>query len=242
MRMHAVRIAATLLLLAPFARANHQQQNEKDPTLVRAQEMLRQARTEIGEFEKAGGKKDDPSYPIAKWVAQLWELRDQHPGTSAAKLAGSEAVHLLVHAERFADAYALADRVPPNDLTWEPLAGYLLEAAANQKDYSSAQRKLAALLKQQTDAKLRAAVQYHLGRAQWKGGDVAAAKASFAAVVEQAPDSHFAKEAEKALHELMNLGYGQPAPAFTAKTREGAALSLADYRGRVALIVFWAST
>jgi hypothetical protein len=230
-----------LLLLTAFTQAQ-EPQSEKDPALTQAQEMLRQARTEIGEFEKAGGKKDDPAHPIAKWIAQLWQLREEHPGMRVARLAGSEAVHLLVHAERFADAYALADRVPPNDPAWEPLAGYLLEAAGNQNDYTYAQHKLAALLDQQTDAKLRAAVQHNLGRAQWKSGDVAAAKASFAAVMEQAPDSPFAKEAEKALHELMNLGYGQPAPAFSATTREGAALSLADYRGRVALLVFWAST
>jgi hypothetical protein len=33
--------------------------------------MLRQAREEIRNFEKAGGKKDDPNHPVAKWTQAL---------------------------------------------------------------------------------------------------------------------------------------------------------------------------
>ena len=242
MRRSASPWMLILLLLAAFGQGRAQEQGEKDPALAKAQDLLRQARTEISEFEKAGGKKSDPTHPIAKWVEQLWAMREQHPGTRAAALATSEAVHLLVHAERFADAQARADSVPPDDAAWESLTNYVMEAATNQKDYSYAIRRLAALAQQQTDANLRAASQCHLARAHWRSGDTEAAKAGFRAVLDQAPDSPVAKAAESALHELLNLGYGQPAPAFSANTRAGAALSLADYRGRVALIVFWSST
>src|SRR5437879_1757050 len=71
--------------------------------------MLRQARDEIRDFEKAGGKKDDPSHPISKWVKALWALREKSPSTVDTATATSEAVHLLIHADRFQEAQARTD-------------------------------------------------------------------------------------------------------------------------------------
>ena len=49
------------------------------------------------------------------------------------------------------------------------------------------------------------------------------------------------KEAESQLYELLHLGAGQPAPSFSTAAIGGARLSLADYRGKPLVLVFWAT-
>jgi hypothetical protein len=55
----------------------------------------------------------------------LWALYEQSPRTPEAAKAASEAVHLLIHADRFQEAYQRADRVPPDDPAWEGMSGIL---------------------------------------------------------------------------------------------------------------------
>src|SRR3989442_9276278 len=43
--------------------------------------ILRQAREEIGNFEKTGRKKNTPDHPVAKCAQQLWTLREKLPRT-----------------------------------------------------------------------------------------------------------------------------------------------------------------
>jgi peroxiredoxin len=54
-----------------------------------------------------------------------------------------------------------------------------------------------------------------------------------------AADSRAGKEAERHLYELLHLTVGKPAPKFTADTVDGGRLSLADYRGKPLVLVFW---
>ena len=49
------------------------------------------------------------------------------------------------------------------------------------------------------------------------------------------------KEAEQELFELRNLRIGQTAPDIEAKDLDGASFKLSNYRGRVTVLVFWAS-
>ena len=43
------------------------------------------------------------------------------------------------------------------------------------------------------------------------------------------------------LYELLHLGPGNPAPQFSATAINGSRLSLADYRGKPVVLVFWAT-
>src|SRR5215469_5431201 len=95
-------------------------------------DMLRQARQEISNFQKAGGKNTDPAHPAEKWARELWKWRDISPGTPDAAKATTEAVRLLVYADRFSDVQARADRLPPDDPAWPGLARVLLDSAARQ--------------------------------------------------------------------------------------------------------------
>jgi hypothetical protein len=92
--------------------------------------MLRQAREEIRNFEKADGKKDDPNHPAAKWPQALCVLRERFPRTPETAKATSEAVHLLIHADRFKEAYAQADQVASDEWAWEGLPQVLVEGAS----------------------------------------------------------------------------------------------------------------
>src|SRR5215472_3360425 len=125
------RILPLLAILVAGLPASAQQ-----PPATDVEAILRQAREEIRNFEKAGGRKDDPNHPVEKWVRTLWKAHDESPGTADAATAASEAVHLLIHADRFAEAYARVDRVGANDLAWRGLAQVLREAATMQKDFT----------------------------------------------------------------------------------------------------------
>lgn len=179
---------------------------------------------------------------MAAWVDKLWAVRERLRGTAAAGKATAEAIHLLVHADRAAEAEARALRLTPEDRAWESLGSVLFEAATQKKDYGFLLARLAAVIPQQRDPAVRADLQYHLGRGHAKTGDAEAARTAYKAAIREAPGSKTARDAETALYELDNLGYGQPAPAFVATARDRSRVALADLRGRVVVLVFWAST
>ncbi len=204
--------------------------------------ILVQARREIQNFEKAGGKKDDPSHPVEKWVQVLWKLYEESPRTPGAPKAASEAVHLLIHAGRFQEAYARADRVLPDDPAWEGISEVLVEAASLQNDFTYFFRKLPSVLSSSANATVRAAIQWNLGRGWLAQKQEEKAKAAFESAVESAADSTPGRQAERQLYELLHLGAGQPAPLFSATAMDGSRISLAGYRGKPVVIVFWSST
>jgi tetratricopeptide (TPR) repeat protein len=238
--MSMLRVWSTGLLaiwLAAEAPAAPQQ-----PAASDVETILAQAREEIRSFEKAGGRKDDPNHPVGKWVLKLWALYEQAPRSPETAKAASEAVHLLIHADRFQEAYQRADRVPADDPAWEGLSGILVEAASLQKDPTYFLRKLPSVLPRSANATVRAAIQWNLGRVWLAQKQEDKAKAAFQASVESAADSPPGRQAERQLYELLRLGPGQPAPAFSATATDGSRISLAGYRGKPVVIVFWSST
>lgn len=228
MRLYAVAMLAAAALA------------DAQPTpLASVDDMLRQARQEISSFQKSGGKNTDAGHPAEKWAQELWKRRDASPGTPDAARAAIEAVRFLVFADRFTEAQARADRLPPDDPAWEGLARLLLASASRQKDYTYYFAKLESVLTGARDAKTRAAVQVSLGRAWRRLRDEKKAEAAFRAAMDLAGDSPAGKEAESQLYEMLHLGVGRPAPAFTADAVGGSRLSLADYRGKPLVLVFW---
>jgi hypothetical protein len=209
------------------------------PKVDRVGDMLRQARQEISDFQKAGGKNSDPDHPAEKWARELWKWRETSPGTPDAARATTEAVRLLVYADRFSAAQARVEGVPASDTAWQGLARVLLDSAARQKDYTLYFAKMQFVLSEATDANTRAAVQLSFGRAWRQQREETRAEAAFRSAMEIASDSAAGKEAEKQLYELLHLGVGKPAPLFAATAIGGARLSLADYRGKPLVLVFW---
>src|SRR5262249_51918442 len=72
----------------------------QQPAPANVDDILRQARKEISDFEKAGGKKDAPQHPVGKWVQSLWAVHEKSARTADGAKAATEAVHLLIHADR----------------------------------------------------------------------------------------------------------------------------------------------
>jgi hypothetical protein len=204
-------------------------------------EMLRQARQEISAFEKAGGKKSDPQHPVGKWVQELWKRRETSPGSADTATATSEAVHLLVHADRFTEVRSRADRVPATDTAWRSLPQVLFEAASLEKNFTYFSAKLQSLLGDVKDKDTRAAIQLSLGRGWREQHDEDKAKAAFQAAMDAAPNSASGKQAEAELYDLLHLSPGQPAPVFSAAAVDGSRVTLADYRGKPAVLVFWST-
>ena len=231
---HTKYYLLTIILASGLAPAQQAEISEVDI-------LLRQARDGIQTFEKAGGKKDDPNHPVEKWAAILWSIRAKTPRSPETDKATAEAVHLLIHAARFREAQAWADHVPLNDSAWRGLAQVLFEAASLQKDFTYFFQKLQAVLPKAVDGKTRAALELSLGRGWRAQKDDQKAKAAFEAAMDADRDSPSGREAEAELYELLHLGPGQPAPRFSAAAVNGSRISLADYRGKPVVLVFWST-
>jgi tetratricopeptide (TPR) repeat protein len=179
---------------------------------------------------------------VEKWLQALWAFHERSPRSPETAKATSEALHLLIHADRFQEAYVRADQLAPDDPAWEGLARVLFEAASLQKNFTYFFRRLPAVLVGAPDPKVQAAIQLSLGRGWRAQKDDEKAKAAFQSAIESARDSEAGRQAETELYELLHLGPGQLAPQFSATAIDGSRISLADYRGKPVLVVFWSTT
>jgi peroxiredoxin len=230
-----------VLLLAAAVGAQDAPPKPSDPELERVQGLIRQAWQESDEFIKAGGKTSAAAHPNRKWAATLWQYRGEHPGTPAAARATSEALHLLVHADQISDMQAKADTLKYDDPAWKQVINVLMEAAGNQRDYAYVIRKTQALAEQAADPEIKLRARFTLGQAHWKKGETERAKAIFQALTAEHPSTPQAREAEGNLLEMELLNLGQPAPLFANRTISGERLALADFKGKVVLLDFWAT-
>lgn len=212
-----------------------------DPELERIKAQSKQAWQEAEQFNKAGHKDTDPNYPGRQWAATFWQYRQEHPGTPAAARATQEALHFLVHAGLLAEFEAKADSLKPDDAAWKELIGTLNEAAEHKKDDTYFINKAQWLYQQSPDKEVKARARFMLAQAQWKKGETDKAKAGFQAVIAEFPGTPQAKRAAGNLDEIAYLNLGQPAPLFAYKTTSGTPLGLADLKGKVVLLKFWAS-
>jgi tetratricopeptide (TPR) repeat protein len=242
-KMHSL-ISGCLALLLCFVAATAQEAKPAapaDPELERIKELSKQAWQEAEQFNKAGHKDSDPNYPGRKWAATFWQYRQEHPGTTAAARATYEALHFLVHAELFAEFEAKADSLKPDDGAWKELVGTLHEAAERKKDASYFLSKAQWLYQQSPDKEVKVRARFMLAQAHWKRGETEKAKTGFQAVIAEFPGTPQAKRAASNLDEIAYLNLGQAAPLFAYRTTGGAPLALADLKGQVVLLKFWAS-
>jgi len=152
-----------------------------------------------------------------------------------------DAIHKLVHAGRFEDMVAKTDSLPLDDPAWKNLFDVLVEAAEQQKDYTYLKRKAQEVLLRSRDSEMRALAAFVLGIGDWRSGQLSDAVAAFSEAIRITPGSELASNAEGNIHEIKDLGTGQPTPHFVAQTTGGAKLDLNDLRGKTVLLNFWAS-
>ena len=234
-----VSLLGLMFLVTLTARAQSTSAKPDDPEMDRVQAMVRQAKQESEQFAKSGSKASEPNSPNLKWAATLWEYRNKHPGTPATAIATTEALRLLVRADRISEMQTKADTVKLDEAAWKRAIYVLMEAAAKKKDYNYLISKTQALSQSAVDPEIKVLAHMTLGDAYWKKGDIEQARAAFEAVVAQYPKTPSAEEAQGNLMEMELLNPGQPAPQFTRTTIKGDPISLAGFKGKVVVLKFW---
>ena len=232
-------LLGVMFLVTLTASAQNPSARPDDPELNRVQAMVRQAREESEQFSRSGSKASEPNNPNLKWAATLWEYRNKHPGTPATAIATTEALRLLVRADRISEMQTKADTVKLDEAAWKRAIYVLLEAAANKKDYNYLISKTQALSQNAVDPEIKVFAHLTLGDAYWKKGDLEQARVAFEAVVAQYPKTPSAEEAAGNLMEIELLNPGQLAPQFARTTIKGDPISLAGFKGQVVVLKFW---
>jgi len=160
---------------------------------------------------------------------------------TARAIVQAEALHLFVHAGQMEKVFSGAGRLSPSDPAWKRVLPVLLEASERQNNYTDLARIASALQEQAPDSSTRQLAAVVAGEALWQTGKTEQARSAFEAAARIAPESATAAGALLRLKELTELAPGSPAPEFTLAARDGAVLSKASARGKVALLYFWAS-
>src|SRR5262245_843779 len=231
-----------VLFLALPAIAQTTPPKPNDREIDRVQAMITQAKKEVEQFSKSGGKADDANHPNLKWAATFWRYRLKHPGTPATKVATIQALSMLYRSNRISEMQAKANTLKLADPAWEQVINVLLYASSRTKDYSYLISKAEALTQSAADPKIKARARFNIGEAYWRKGDIDQARTAFQTVVAQYPNTDNAEEAEGNLREIEYLNVGQPAPQFDRPTLKGDPLSLADLKGKVVVLKFWATS
>ena len=200
------------------------------------------ARKEVAAYKTAGGAAGAADHPAIKWDAALWAYREKYPRSEAATVASTEAVRLLIRAELWDRAQARIDSLDADDPAWERLTSAVYEAAIARKDLPSGIERLSRVVNATTNARIKSSAQLVLGRAYRRQGNTDDAVRLFEAAKAAAPGSPYAEDADGLLYEIKYLSPGLPAPKITGKTRSGRAVTLAGFRGKAVVLVFWGTT
>jgi len=235
-----VILVALACLLAASAPAQ-QGPKKPDPELKKVTAVVDQAWAEVKKFKEAGGKPGDENHPARKSAAVLWQYREQHPGTPAATRATVAALNLLSDANQFDEAIAKAKTLPLDDPIWERTISPFRNAAKSNGNPGVFFDTANSLLARSKNKNVRASVRWEIAYAHWEQGKLEDAKAAFQSLIEEAPDSRDAERAKGNIYEITHLNVGQPAPLFEAKTLDDTRISLANLRGKVVLLNFWAT-
>ena len=204
--------------------------------------MAAEGRKEIDTYKAAGGAPESADHPALKWNAALWQIHERSPQSDAGALAAAEAIWLLNRAALWDRADARVESLGFDDPAWERVAAAVYSAGIANKDLPSAIGKLSRAAESTTKPSIKSAALLALGRAYRRQGDNDAAVRSLEAAKAAAPGTPPAEEADGLLYEIAHLSVGLPAPAISAKARNGRTVSLAALRGKPVVLVFWGTT
>lgn len=236
------QLFGTLLGLVLLVTISTRAQNAPKPAdreMERVQAMISQAKKEAEQFSKSGGQAVDANNPNLKWAQALWRYRRKHPGTPATTLATTEALRLLVRADRISEVQAKANTLKTTDAAWKPVITVLLGAAIRKKDYTYFISKAETLAQNSIDPEVKAKARFVIGEAYWRKGDIDQARIAFQTVVTQYPKTSYGEQAEGNLREIEFLNVGQSAPLFERATIDGDPFSLGSLKGQVVVLKFW---
>jgi peroxiredoxin len=233
-------VSIGLLTLAAISAAA-QPETTADAEMKKVKALIQQARKEAEQFKEAGGRNTNKNYPGRRWAAALWQYREANKGAEAAGRATAMALYFLIDSDLLDEMMAKVDTLSADDTAWKYSFFALQELARRTKDDGYLFGKTEFLIKNSADKDIRANAYLAQGDAYQERGELDRARQALQAAVDERPGADLTEAAQGKLYEITYLKVGQNAPQFTAKTMDGASVSLADYRGKVVLLDFWAA-
>lgn len=206
-------------------------------------EMIERARKDIDSYKNGGGAAGTPDHPAVKWDAELWNYRDRAPNAEARTMATVEAIRFLLRAELWDRAHMRVESLDASDPAWERVPSVLYyDDGSARKDYSYTIEKLSEIASKTKSASIKSSSMLALGRVHRRQGDKEMALRSLEMARDTAPGTPPATEAAGLIYEIKYLSIGLPAPAISAKARNGGVVDLAELRGKPVVLLFWGST
>lgn len=234
-------VLALFLLCAVAATAQEPANSRSDDELKRISDVIDRAWKEVNTAGQARATSANRERLGHRYSILLWQYRNEHPRTAAGMRATVAALNLMLAAGRKDEAMAMAETLPLDDPAWDRVIQILWRESDEQGEYSAFIKKAESVLAVTRDKNARTRSGIFLGQAYWKQDQLDRAKAVFQRVIDEAPDSEDAEWASGNIYEITTLGLGQPCPLFQAKELNGGGISLADFRGKIVLLKFWAT-
>lgn len=176
-----------------------------------------------------------------EYLPKFREFADAHSGTEAG-LSATSTVLFLASTSKDDAAYETAFDQALKTYGDSDMFARIVRSIRGAKAEAMLQRVLAA----SKNGEVKATAQCALGDLSWehgeaKGEKLAMARAAYDAAVRDFPGSKGAKRAAGNLFEIDHLQVGMQAPDISFPDVAGNEHRLADYRGKVVLLNFWAS-
>ncbi len=176
---------------------------------------------------------------VEQTAALLWNLRETFPNTVGSDVAEAEAVALL-NGWNDSLAVAWAKQIDPDSPSYVEIARVARQATARLQGQEAALLLLREFQSHAVSDADKAGIQTEVVIAHLDSLHPSQALAAAETLTTRYPETVWSDWAERASYELENLQPGQPAPVFSAQTADRTAFSLADLRGKIVLLEFYA--
>lgn len=229
--MRLFALAATLLL-APLATAQDAPEAPRDSVFsARISTMWAEARETTGDRDSL-------------WRAlgaEAWAYHEAHPETPTGLRAMRTAFTMWGNTDAVDEAQAAALTLSDASPHWPDALHALQNAYARAQQADSYATLLPALEARLTHPMARTQVLWDRGTLALFEGRDADARPFFERIVALDADSFQVAAARGQIYEIDRLALGMSAPTFAATTLGGEPLALADLRGRIVVVDFWAT-
>jgi hypothetical protein len=234
---------AALLVAAAAAPLPAQEGNaaKVDPAMEELRALQKEYRSKARD---ASVKQDGEAAQVEAAKAYLPKFRafaDTHPGTDAGLAALGTVLNLC--------------ETMKDDAAFESTFDAALKSYGDRDSFAgivgrlhgpTAEKRLEQVIAASPNREVKAAAQMAIGGLFWKWGEAegeerAKARAAFETVTKTYPGTKAAKRAAGNLYEIDHLQVGMKAPEIAFPDVAGKPHKLSDFRGKVALLVFWAS-
>jgi peroxiredoxin len=186
-----------------------------------------------------------PEDPTPGWIVRFRERLAKAEGTPVATRVRRDLLTIFAN-EDMADDWttlflAMVEETPEEVALGDHAQHGAIHASERAGRRDEVLAALRSVLAAHPRAPSAAGIRLALAEERREANDNAAARALYAEVLAIYPNTSRADEARGALYEMDHLAVGQSAPDFEAKDIHGHRVRLADLRGKVVLLDFWAT-